>query len=298
MMRYAVIDAPSVLGLFPRGVEQLPEALRAAGLVGALRARDAGRVSPPPYDSRRDPDSGLLNPHALRAHALRLAGAVADVRGRGETPMVLGGDCSILLGCLAAVQASGRHGLLYVDGHADFYHPEVEPNGEAASMALALATGRGPAVVTALTARGPLVGDRDVVQFGQRDAEEAADAGCQRPQDVGIAVTDLATIHQMGVDAAVGEALERLTSQDLDGFWLHLDCDVLDDAIMPAVDYRLPGGLAWDELVTLLDRAVQSGSLIGVDITIFNPTRDHDGSIARDLVTHLARGLAGHPPAI
>jgi arginase len=37
----------------------------------------------------------------------------------------------------------GRYGLLFIDGHADFYQPEVNPNGEAASMDLAFATGHG-----------------------------------------------------------------------------------------------------------------------------------------------------------
>ena len=65
----------------------------------------------------------------------------------GDIPIVLGGDCSILLGNLLALRGRGRYGLLFIDGHADFYQPDAEPNGEAASMDLALATGRGPHVV-------------------------------------------------------------------------------------------------------------------------------------------------------
>jgi len=56
-------------------------------------------------------------------------------------PLVLGGDCSILLGTTLALRRRGRFGLLFIDGHADFYQPEVEPKGEAASMDLAFATG-------------------------------------------------------------------------------------------------------------------------------------------------------------
>lgn len=70
---------------------------------------------------------------------------------RGEFPVVL--DCSIMLGNLLALRRRGRFGLLFRDGHADPYQPEAEPNGEAASMDLALATGRGPAVVADLVGR-------------------------------------------------------------------------------------------------------------------------------------------------
>lgn len=295
---YAILEAPSVLGLFPRGVEHLPEALLDAGLAGALGARHAGTVTPPPYDPRRDPGSGLLNPTALRDYAHALADATAEVLGDGDVPIVLGGDCSIVLGPLLALRRRARYGLLFIDGHADFYQPEAEPNGEAASMDLALATGRGPDVVADLEGRRPLVRDDDVVQFARRDAEEAAEAGSGRIEDTDITVIDLREIRRRGIERATRDALEHLVRPDLDGFWIHVDCDALDDAVMPAVDYRLPGGLSWDELEHVLSVAIGSGQAAGLDLTIFNPRLDGDGSIAHALVRCLARSLAGgHAPA-
>jgi arginase len=291
MARYAIIEAPSVLGLFPRGVEHLAGALLAAGLAEALDARSAGRVSPPPYDPRRDPATGLLNPAALRDYSCTLADATGDVLDAGDVPIVLGGDCSILLGTLLALRRRGRHGLLFIDGHADFYQPEAEPNGEAASMDLALASGRGPSVVTDLEGLRPLVRDQDVVQFGRRDADEADLAGSQRIEDTEVSVIDLQAIRECGVERAARDACTRLVRPELDGFWLHVDCDALDDAVMPAVDYRLPGGLHWDELETTIRLAVETGRVVGVEITIFNPLLDSDGSIARTLIGCLVRSL-------
>jgi arginase len=291
MPRYAVIEAPSVLGLFPRGVERLPDALLDAGLADALDARRAGRVDAPPYEPRRDPATGLLNPTGLRDYAHRLADTTGEVLDGGEVPVVLGGDCSILLGNLLALSRRGRHGLLFLDGHADFYQPEAEPNGEAASMDLALATGRGPNVVADLDGRGALVRDEDVVVFGRRDAEEAEEAGSQGIEDTAVAVIDLATVRDRGVERSVGDALERVVRPELDGFWVHLDCDVLDDAVMPAVDYRLPGGLSWDELETILAAAIATGRAVGLEVTIFNPALDTGGVIIRTLVGRLGRAL-------
>jgi arginase len=288
---YAIIEAPSVLGLFPGGVEELPAALLDAGLAGALRARRAGRVIPPPYDPRRDPETGIRNVTALRDYARALADMTGDVIDGGDVPIVLGGDCSIVLGSLLALRRRGRYGLLFIDGHADFYQPEAEPNGEAASMDLALATGRGPELVTDLEGHRPLVVDEDVVQFGRRDHEEANAAGSQRIEDTAVEVIDLPTVRREGVDRAAQTALARLTRAELQGFWVHVDCDVLDDAVMPAVDYRLPGGLGWDELSTVIDDAVASHRAVGFEITIFNPRLDGDRSITQSLVTCLARGL-------
>jgi arginase len=232
----------------------------------------------------------LLNPRGLADYAVALADAVGPVVDRGEFPVVLGGDCSILLGNLLALRRRGRYGLLFLDGHADFYQPEAEPNGEAASMELALATGRGPAVVSDIEGRRPLVRDGDVVVFGRRDAADAEAHGSQRIEDTAIAMIDLAALRAAGVDAAAASAVARLTRLELGGFWLHLDADVLDDTVMPAVDYRMPGGLSWEELVAVL-RASVSGGAVGVNVTIFNPKLDSDGAIARALVEALARGL-------
>ncbi len=68
---------------------------------------------------------------------------------------------------------------------------------------------------------------------------------------------------------------------------MHLDADVIDDLVMPAVDYRMPGGLSWDELTRTIRTAAESGGAVGINVTIFNPELDSDRSIA----TALARAL-------
>ena len=290
-MNVTIIEAPSVLGLFPKGVETLPDALLAAGLDDRLGARRSGRLEPPPYDNHRDPRTLLLNPKAIADYSTALADAVGRAIAAGEFPVVLGGDCSILLGCLLALKRRRRYGLLFLDGHADFYQPEAEPNGEAASMELALATGRGPTILADLEGLRPLVRDEDVVAFGRRDATDAALHGSQRIEDTAIRVVDLAEVRKRGAGDAAAGAIKGLSKVEVVGFWVHLDADVLDDTIMPAVDYRMPGGLSWQELTTILRIAIASGRAIGLNVTIFNPKLDVDGSIAAALVDALAKGL-------
>jgi arginase len=288
--RFAIIEAPSVLGLHPTGVERLPEALLGAGLADKLGARRATRVEPPPHDALRDQATMVMNPRAIAGYSVALADAVGPVIDAGAFPVVLGGDCSIVLGSLLALRRRGRYGLLFVDGHADFYQPEVEPTGEAASMDLALATGRGPDVVTNIEGRRPLVRDEDVVLFGARDAEQAAQYGSQ-PVPHALRTLDLDEIRVRGVNPAARAAVAHLAREGLDGFWIHCDVDALDDAIMPAVDYRIPGGLSWGELTITLRTAMATGRAVGLELTIFNPRLDPDGAIARDLVDAVVAGL-------
>ena len=280
-----------MLGLFPGGVARLPEALLSAGLADRLGARHAGRVEPPPYDDRRDPETLILNPAGIAAFSRDLADAVAAVLELGEFPVVLGGDCSIVLGCLLALRRRDRNGLLFLDGHADFYQPEAEPNGEVASMELAFATGRGPAVLADLDGLGPLVRDDDVVAFGRRDGSEAEANGSRRVEDTEIRVVDLDEIRAHGCADRAGLCVRHLSRPELSGFWMHLDADVLDDDLMPAVDYRIPGGLAWDELAETLGMHVASGRSRGLSVTIFNPDLDPGGMIAGSFADALVRGL-------
>jgi arginase len=259
-----IIQAPSHLGLRAAGVEALPEALLAAGLAERLGARRGTRLPVPAFDPSVDAGTGLLNPRGLRDYAARLADAVGAVLDEGAFPIVLGGDCTILLGITLALRRRGRSGLLFLDGHADFYQPEADPTGEAASMELALVTGRGPDLVTDLEGRRPLLRDEDVVVFGFRDAERAAAEG-SRPLAPTIRAMDLPSVRERGAGRAARDALAHLERRDGPaGFWVHLDVDVLDDAVMPAVDYRLPDGLTWEELIAVLRSAVASDHATGL----------------------------------
>jgi arginase len=137
MRERIILEAPSRLGLSSAGVEMLPKALLAAGFAEKIGARRGGEVPPPPHEEKVDAETGVLNLAGISAYTVMLADAIEPLLARGDMPVVLGGDCSILLGCLLATRRRGRSGLLFLDGHADFFQPAAEPKGEVASMELA-----------------------------------------------------------------------------------------------------------------------------------------------------------------
>jgi arginase len=290
----SIIDAPSDLGLRRTGVGGLPDALREAGLLEGLpEARYAGRVPVPPYSPLRDASTGVLNPGGIREFSLRLADRVAFSLDSNRFPLVLGGDCSILLGTALALRRRGRFGLFFVDGHADFYSAEAEPNGEVASMELGLVTGRGPAELADLDGLRPLVRDEDVVVFGFRDAETAADYGSPDVRQTAMQVFDLAEVRRLGAAPAARAALALLEASGVEGFWIHLDADVMNDDVMPAVDYRLPDGLWPGELTEALAVVLASPLAVGMEVTIYNPTFDDaERSAARALARSVTAAFA------
>ena len=289
----AILEAPSILGVRPTGVETLPHALNAAGLLEALNAQFLGTVRPLlSYSSERDKSTQVLNGNAIRMFSLQLAESLKDVlRKKNQFPLVLGGDCSILIGPLLALRRFGRFGLFFIDGHADFYQPEASLTGEVADMDLAIVSGRGPDILTNIDGLKPLVKDEDVVVFGYRDAEQSASYGSQDVRDTNMQVFDLLQVRKLKISTAASLTINKLLKNELDGFWIHLDADALDDSIMPAVDYRQDGGLSFSELSDLLRILFTSRRAVGMSITDFNPSMDLDESIARKFVSSIVGGL-------
>jgi arginase len=288
--RIVVLDAPSNLGLRPPaegtvpGCYKAPWALRDAGLLPRLGASDAGAVVPPRYDRAGwRPGDGVYNAAGIAAFSTRLAGRVVRYVSAAEFLVVLGGDCSVLLGSMLGLRRLGRYGLAYIDGHSDFRHLGNSPHvGAAAGEDLALATGRGQPDLADLDGLAPYVRDEDVVVLGIRDDDGAADELAGH----GMLSLPASRIRGSGATASAVEALTRLEAPRLAGFWVHLDVDVLDPSVLSAVDSPDPGGLLPDELTALLSTLTGSPSCVGAQVTVFDPDLDPDGSQA-GLVTDI-----------
>lgn len=295
-----VLDAPSVLGLRPPapgrvpGARRLPEALRGNRLVERLQASDAGRVDPPPYSPEVDPATGVRNGATIPGYSIALADRVVELLQAGSFPLVLGGDCSILLGSMLALRRLGRHGLVSVDGGLDFRHPGnahlVGPVGSVAGEDLAVVTGRGAPQLTDLEGRRPLVAEADVVAMGHRSLEAVAAEVLATP----MTLFDVAELRRLGPAEAAGRAVATLAARGVEGFWVHVDTDVLDPELMPAVDTPEPGGLTHRELVALLRVLTASELAKGMQLTIFDPDLDPDGRLAAELTDTVVAGLG--PP--
>ncbi len=274
-----------------RGESRAPAALRRAGLAERLGARNLGDVTPPITDSTRDPQSGVIGFAELRQRSLALADVVAGTLGRGERPLVLGGDCCVLLGVFVGLRQAGRDaGLWFVDGHADFYHGRTSPSGEAADMELAMLTGRGPEGIVDLGGAPPLVAAERVMILGHRRPEddEAVRRGA-RLRAGGDRAARRGQIEQRGPGEVGRDVEARLAASG--SAWLHLDLDALDGGALPALTYPQPGGLSWNGFIELVRPLADSAALVGVSVADFQPDRDPDGVHAAQVVDGLMQAL-------
>jgi arginase len=85
--------------------------------------------------------SGLLNEEALDHLVERTHETVHSIRDRGRIPLMVGGDCPVLLGALASIGPGTGPGLLMLDGHEDAWPPSLSETGEASDSELGIALG-------------------------------------------------------------------------------------------------------------------------------------------------------------
>lgn len=289
-----ILSAPSNLGLRPPasgrepGVRELPAALLRLGLLELLSAADAGAVPAPPYDPTLDPRSGIRNASSLRSYTIELAERVGTLLDGSCFPLVLGGDCSILLGSALALRRRGRFGLLFLDGHTDLLTPATSQTGGVAGMDLAIVTGTEVGELASIDELRPYVRPEDVAVFGFRWPKETDETSGQ-PRAPMLSLP-LEGIRRQGLAESAEQAVAHFAGR---GFWVHLDADVLDPTWMPAVDSPEPGGMRPDELATVLRIALRAKNCVGVELTIYDPSLDPTGDGASVLVQLLRDALTG-----
>jgi arginase len=240
---------------------------------------------------QRDPDTGVIAFSQLAAVSVGLSDAVAQTIEQGDRPLVLGGDCTLLLGAIAGAR---RHhdeiAMWFIDGHADYLDGESSETGEAADMELAILTGTEPAGLCDLAPPAPMLKRENVVILGHRPPELAADvAGELERVPAQLARLSAWEISEQGAARVAAEWEERLAARG--AVWLHLDLDALDEDQLGSVTYSQREGLIWAEFTELTRTFLASPALIGASIADFNPDLDPDGTDARRVVDVLSEAL-------
>jgi arginase len=266
----------------PGGIANAIGALRELDLAERLGAHgvvDAGDLELLPPSGERGP-SGILNEAAFERLVDATHVRVHETHHRDRRPLLVGGDCPVLLGALAAL--GGERGLVMLDGHEDAWPPPLSRTGEASDCELGIALGLYPENVPAPLDRwGPLLSRSNVALLGPRDRAEIGAAGARSIGDDLAFFRDERALQDAEEGTAMADALDAI---DADSFWLHLDLDVLSSEAFAAVDYPQPGGLGWAQLESLASAAAADPRCRGVSVVIYNPDLDPDRSAARALI--------------
>jgi arginase len=287
------IGAPSNLGLkkmdyadaMGPGVRKMPSVFKAMNFPKRIQAIDFIEVTPPEYQNELDETVGVRNYGSIIDYSKTLSETIGKAIDDNYFPIVIGGDCSILLASAMALKKKGTYGLAYIDGHTDFGIANVSSvTGGAAGMDLAIVTGRGPSILTNMDGIGPYFEDANIGQFGNRDEDDDYNRVFFASR---IFKADLRQLRTFGIGLMVTHFLESLNERKIDGIWIHLDVDVLHNEVMPAVDSPQPDGLFYPELKELMHALLKSKKIIGMQITIYDADLDPDFVFGKRLVDEL-----------
>ena len=270
--KITIVEFPSNLGLIEPvpgrepGVKNLPTWLKKFHFHELL--------NPPSYTMHVDPESDVRNADAITEYARGQAQMLSKLIAGDNFILALGGDCSIIIGNALALKQAGNYGLFFLDGHTDFMWPELSNTKGAAGMDLAIVTGHGHKKLTDILHLGTYIREENTWCVGNREYDEEY---VRTIENSNIKYFDLNKLRQTGIENCCRSFLYHVNENKLDGFWIHLDVDVLDDELMPAVDSRAAGGLDYTELNSILKCLLRSPKAKGMEITILDPDLDRDG---------------------
>jgi arginase len=228
-----------------------------------------------------DKTSGVRNADQIVQYSKDQSVILKTALSGNEFPIVIGGDCSILIGNALALKNTGSFALFFLDGHTDFMWPALSQTGGAAGMDLAIVTGYGHDKLTNIDGQKPYFNEQYVWCVGNREYEEWYVRAIRGSNITYIALDSL---RQYGIKKCIADFLQMVKTRKLDGFWIHIDVDVLNDTIMPAVDSRQPDGLAYEEFNEILYLLLADSKATGLEITILDPDLDPSGKYTKEFV--------------
>ncbi|HEY4092878.1 MAG TPA: arginase [Luteibacter sp.] len=292
----ALVGVPTDIGAGHRGSSMGPEALRVARLAERLSKRgmhvvDHGNVTGP-LNPWQPPTNGYRHIGEAVAWNTATHDAIYAALNDGHLPIMLGGDHCLAIGSISAVARYCREKgkklrVLWLDAHADFNTSDITPSGNIHGMPVACLCGYGPKELTEIGGTTPAISPEVIRQIGIRSVDEGEK---RLVNEVGIDIYDMRYIDEIGIKAAMEEALAGVD----DDTHLHVsfDVDFLDPSIAPGVGTTVRGGPNYREAQLVMEMIADTGRVGSLDIVELNPAFDKRNQTAK-LAVELVESLFG-----
>lgn len=297
-MNVHILEMPLDFGASRHGSDMGPSAIRLAGIKQRLESlnhktfehADIFQPQPQEYEQVGNPKAKYLKP--IVNACTKLAASVEEISSKGDFPLVLGGDHSIVLGTLAGLAASAKKenkkiGVLYVDAHGDFNDTNTSPTGNIHGECLAASAGLGLPELTNLYFEGQKVDPHNICFVGCRDLDPGEKVLMKK---AGVTVFTMSDIDRQGFSEIVKKVLKFFETH---ADWIHVsfDMDVLDPMYAPGTGIPLPGGLTNREALLLMEEMASIGKVKSAEIVEVNPILDVRNQTAILAVSLAARLL-------
>ncbi|MDH3605499.1 MAG: arginase [Acidimicrobiia bacterium] len=290
-----LIGAPQDLGQIHRGVDMGPSAVRVAGVIPRLESLgftviDRGNIECAPMTTvdEGDPSARYLAP-VVEASAALAEVTEAAVRA-GHFPLVIGGDHSIAVGTMGGVAAvEPRHGLLWIDAHADYNTPETSPSGNIHGMPVAAILGEGPDSLVQVGGVAPKALEDHTVIIGLHSVDRLE---ADRLRASAITFFTMHDVDMRGIPSILEESFAVLTADGVDHIHLSFDADAIDPRHAPGTGTPVVGGFTYRESHLMMELLAEADIITSAEFTEVNPILDDQNQTA-ELIVELIGSLAG-----
>ena len=203
-------------------------------------------------------DADIVHTDTIASHAAIETG-VRAILASGAMPVVLGGDHSINIPCIAAFDDQEPIHLVQLDAHLDFVD---ERHGVRFGHGSPMRRAAERPWVTGLT------------QLGIRNVSSTAKEGYEAAREMGSDILSVRQIRKLGIDAVA----ERIPAGKR--YYLSIDIDGFDPSIAPGTGTPSHGGFTYYEGLELIAALAKRGEIVGIDLVEVAPDYDHSGSTA------------------
>ena len=288
-----IFEFPFNLGLTKKeheiepGVKKLPDWLRKFGFHERIAPKNIFRLESPEYTMNFDKETGVKNPDQIIEYAKKQSELIFKNSDNNTFNIILGGDCSILIGTAVALKNIGNFGLFYLDGHTDYIPSSLSPSGGVAGMDLAIVSGLGHEKLTNINNQKPYFLEENIFCVGNAETDD--EEYVEQIINSKIHYFDLYKLRENGFRKTSEDFLHLINEKNLDGFFTHFDVDVLNDEIMPCVDSRMEDGIDYDNLKEILQPLIHNEKCFGIEITILDPDYDPNGEFTQLFIENLLK---------
>ncbi|MFF5995366.1 arginase [Lysinibacillus sp. KU-BSD001] len=279
MKTVGLLGVPMDLGQARRGVDMGPSAIRYAGVEERLKKLhytvvDYGDIVVKGRCVSRQGDAHLKNLQSVVDASLAVKERVLNMLGDGVFPLIFGGDHSISIGTLAAINTLKKNlGVIWYDAHGDLNIPETSPSGNIHGMPLAVNLGLGHPLLTSIGSSK--LKPQNIVLIGARALD---DGEKELIHQLGIKVFTMHEIDKLGMTAVMEQTIDYL--KQTDGVHLSLDLDALDPIECPGVGTPVLGGITYRESHLAMEMLAESGLISSAEFVEVNPILDHQNKTA------------------
>jgi agmatinase len=193
------------------------------------------------------------NMHDFTDHQRRAELAVRKILDNDALPMILGGDHAIPIPVLRAYEGRGPITLVQIDAHIDW---RDDFNGVRNGLS------------SPIRRASEMAHIKNIFQIGIRAQGSARPEEVEAAKAYGSNIITAWELHEVGMRSI----LERIP--DGGNYYITIDADGMDPAVMPAVLGPAPGGVTFHQARQLIHGLVKKGRVVGMDIVEICPALD------------------------